>query len=176
MALNRFSRCCMKCNNRLGEAWRRLFSRTSRTRRTLVGLLFLLLTVLVMALPANAGSRTATTTISDNGSCSFTVTYTWSGFSGTALDAQVALAYRAAGGLNVFFAFAEFPNQVGSGGSVSATFTLTGTPTASHPYFGRGALLAPAKKGPYTQSSVRESVVSSGLLATQVCGTTATVS
>ena len=107
---------------------------------------------------------------------SFTVTYTWSGFSGTRLDAQVALAYRAAGGLNVFFAFAEFPNQVGSSGSVSATFTLTGTPTASHPYFGRGALLAPAKKGPYTQSSVRDSVVSSGLLGTQVCGTTATVS
>ena len=150
--------------------------RKTRTRRAFVGLLFLLLALMFVALPANAGPRTATTTISDHGGCSLTVTYMWSGFSGAGLDAQVALAYREAGGLNVFFAFADFPNQVGSDGSVSATFTLTGTPTASHPYFGRGALLAPAKKGPYTQSSVRDSVVSSGLLGTQVCGMTVAVS
>ena len=141
--------------------------RRTRARRAFVGLPFLLLALMLMALPANAGPRTATTTISDHGSCSFTVTYTWSGFSGTRLDAQVALAYREVGGLNVFFAFADFPDQFGSGRFRFGDVHLDRNAHRVDPYFGRGALLAPAKKGPYTQSSVRDSVVSSGLLGTQ---------
>jgi hypothetical protein len=144
--------------------------------RVLAVLLPLLLALtLVVLSPASAGQRTATTTITDHGDCSFTVTYEWTGFPGTGLDAQLALAYREVGGLNVFFAFADFPDQLGSDGSVAAKFTLSGTPTSTHPYFGRGALLAPAKKGPYTQSSVRGSVVYSGDVDTQACGSTVTV-
>ena len=146
-----------------------------RYRVLAVSLPLLLALSLVALSPANAGTRTATTTITDNGNCSFTVTYEWSGFPGTALVGQVALGYREAGGLNVVFARADFPNQDGSSGSVSATFTLTGTPGTAHPYFGRGALLAPGKHG-YTLSSVRGSVVYSGDVASQGCGSSVGVS
>ena len=117
--------------------------------RLLVTSLVLLLAAIV-AVSANAGkpsSTTATTTITDNGACSFTVTYTWSGFSGTGLEAELALGYKALGGADVFLAWTRVPNQAGSG-SVSATFTLTGTPTSSHQYLGTGNLLKPSKKYP----------------------------
>jgi hypothetical protein len=138
--------------------------------------LVLALTLIVLS-PASAGPRTATTTITDHGDCSFTVTYEWSGFPGTGLVAQVALGYRdEVWGLNSVFASADFPEEAGSpGNSVSAKFTLSGVPTDEHPYFGRGALLAPAKKGPYTLSSVRGSVVYSGDTDSQACGSIVTV-
>jgi hypothetical protein len=147
-------------------------------RRRLLGSSLLVLLALTIVVPASAGPRSATTTITDNGSCSFTATYTWSGFAGSGLVADVTLGYKEAGGLLVYFASADFPDQVGSGGSISATFTLTGTPTLkAHQYFGRGNLFTAAKKnGPYTLSSVRDSVVWSSNTAAQACGTVVTVS
>ena len=112
----------------------------ARARLALVGSLSLLLALTVIVLPANAGkpgSSAATATITDNGGCSFTVTYTWSGFSGTGLVAELALGYKGTGCANVVFAWTRIPNQAGSSGSVSATFSLTGT-GASHDYLGRG--------------------------------------
>ena len=94
-----------------------------RYRVLVVTLPLLIALTLIVLSPASADPRAAATTMTDNGACSFTVTYTWSGFSATGLDAQLALAYREGGGLNVFFAFADFPDQVGREGSVSATFT-----------------------------------------------------
>jgi hypothetical protein len=150
----------------------------TRAQRMLVGSLSLVLGLTFLVVPATAGQRTTTTTITDNpGGCSFTVTYTWSGFSGGGLVADVALGYEEAGGLDVVFAGADFPDQVGSSGSASATFTLTGAATVPHRYFGRGALLAKAKKNsPYNLSSVRRSVEYSDFLDPRACGSTVTVS
>jgi len=146
--------------------------------RLLVPSLVLLLALAVTVVPASAGKSAAAATLIDNGGCSFTVTYTWSGLSGTGLIASVSLGYREAGGLNVLFARADFPDHIGSGGSVSATFTLTGPPTATpYRYFGLGNLFKAGKKNsPYTLSSVRDSVVYSGDSAPQECGRTVMVS
>jgi hypothetical protein len=149
-----------------------------RTPRTIVSSLVLLLALTFVVLPANAGPRSATTTIADHGDCSFTATYTWSGFSGTELVAELAFEVRLAGGANAVLAKADFPNQVGSGGPVSATFTLTGTPTpTSFQFFARGNLFTIAKKNsPYTLTGVRDSVVYSSNTGAQACGTIVTVS
>jgi hypothetical protein len=146
--------------------------------RPLISTLLLLLALTLTVLPANAGPRSATTSIKDNTGCKFTVTYQWSGFSGTGLVAEVALGYREAYGVNVVFASADFPGQVGSGGPVSATFTLTGTPTSeTYQYFGLGNLFTSAKKNdPWTLSGVRDSVVYSTNTEAQACGTVVTVS
>ena len=54
-------------------------------------------------------------TITDFGNCTFKVTYTWSGFSGTGLEAELALGYKGFGGANVFIAWMRVPNQDGNG-------------------------------------------------------------
>ena len=145
--------------------------------RLLVSSLVLLLAV-ILAIPANAGkpgSTAATVSITDNGGCSFTVTYTWSGFSGTGLEAEVALGYKEAGGANVIIGWMRVPNQAG-GGSTSATFTLTGTPTSSHEYLGRGNLFKPSKKYPSGLAAVPNASAASGYLGAQACGSTVTIS
>jgi hypothetical protein len=68
------------------------------------------------------------------------------------------------GGTNVFFAWTPIPNQAGSGGSVSATFILTGTPTSSHQYFGHGNLFKVANKYPTGLTAVRDAAATSGYL------------
>ena len=140
--------------------------------RLLISSLFLLLTLTFIVLPANAGNpgSTAAATITDNGGCSFTVTYAWSGFSGTGLDAEIAFGYEEIGGLDRFLAWTFIPNQVGSSGSVSKTFTLTGTP-ATHQYFGLGELLKLGKNA----RAVRNSRTESGYLE-QACGSIVTIS
>jgi hypothetical protein len=146
--------------------------------RLLVPSLVLLLALTFMALPAGAGkpgSTTATATIVDHGDCSFTVIYEWSGFSGTGLHAELALGYEASGGLQVFIAWTFIPNQAGSSGSVSATFTLTGTP-ATHEYFGFAKLLKISTSDPTRARDVRNSFAESGYLEAQPCGSTVTVS
>jgi hypothetical protein len=135
------------------------------------------LLAVIFALPANAGkpSPTATTTITDNGGCSFTVTYTWTGFSGTGLEAELALGYKGLGGANVYLGWTRVPNQAGSSGSVSATFTLTGTPTSPHEYLGHGNLLKPSRKYPSGATGVPDASASSGYLAAQECGSTVSI-
>jgi hypothetical protein len=104
------------------------------------------------------------------------VTYTWSGFSGTGLVAELALGYNGIGGANIFLAWTRVPNQVGSGGSVSATFKLAGSPTTSHQYLGHGNLFAIAKKYPSGLTAVTNASAASEYLAAQACGPDATVS
>jgi hypothetical protein len=139
--------------------------------------LLVLLAGALIVIPARAGPRQATTTITDNHDCSFRVTYDWSDFPGNGFVAQVALGYREVGGLNVVFASSEVQDQPGAGGSFSATFTLTGTAASEHQYFGRGLLFAAAKKNtPWTQSSVRDSVTYSALTELRACGSSVTSS
>ena len=141
--------------------------------RLLVSSLVLLLALTFLALPANAGNpgSTATATVTDRGGCSFTVTYEWSGFTGTGLDAEIAFGYEEGGGLDVFLAWTFIPVGDGSSGSVSRTFTLTGTP-APHRYFGLGELLKIGK----SVRAVRNSRTESDYLDAQACGSTVTIS
>ena len=150
--------------------------RATQAPRLLLVLVVSLL-ALTIALPASAtGKRSATTILTDNSGCSFTVSYTWSGFSGAGLVAEVALGVRAAGGANIVFATQQFPGQAGSGGSVTATFTLTGPATPSRRFFARGLLFKLAKPtDPWTLESVRDSVVYSSDSAAQVCGSSVSV-
>lgn len=139
-------------------------------RRPLFVLAVLLLG-LTFVLPANAGkpnAASATATITVVGSCSFKVTYTWSGFSGTGLEAEVVLGSHEDGGLDFIYAWTFIPNQAGSSGSVSATFTLTGTPS-THEWFGFGQLFKSASR------TVRNSYAESAALA-EACGSDVTVS
>jgi hypothetical protein len=143
-------------------------------RRSVFVAAVLLLAITLFALPANAGKpnpASAATKITVVGSCSFLVTYTWSGFSGSGLAAEVALESAEAGGAKLFFGRKDFFDQAGSGGSVSATFTLAGAPS-THRFFGYGVLF---KIGGRT-SIVRNSYVESSALDPQECGEQVTIS
>jgi hypothetical protein len=140
-------------------------------RRPLFVTAVLLLALTFSVLPANAGkpnAASATATIAVVGTCSFKVTYTWSGFSGTGLEAEVILGSHEEGGLDFVYAWTFIPNQMGSSGSVSATFTLTGTPS-THEWFGFGQLFKSASR------TVRNSYAESEYLV-DTCGSNVTVS
>jgi hypothetical protein len=136
--------------------------------RLLTALLLLGLTF--FALPAHGGKPTgsATATITALEPCSFEITYTWSGFSGTGLEAEVVLGSHERGGLDFIYAWTFTPNQAGSSGSVSETFTLTGTPS-THEWFGFGQLFKSQSR------TVRNSYAESSSLA-ESCGSNVTVS
>jgi hypothetical protein len=140
-------------------------------------LLLLLFGVACVTLPAHAGKPSAgtTATITGNGACSFTVTYTWSGLSGTGLVAEIAIGYKGPFNADIVFAWTRVPNQAGSGGSVSATFTLTGA-AAPHEFFGRGNLFQTSRKSASGLTAVRNASAVSGYLASQECGLTPAVS
>jgi hypothetical protein len=92
-----------------------------------------------IALPA-AGQPTppaATTTFTDNGGCSVTVTYTWSGFQGHNLRAEYGVRWPDTGWIEFVIEVQAFP--VTGSGTLSHTFDLTGH--GSHTYYGRGHLL-----------------------------------
>ena len=132
----------------------------------------------LFAVPADAGKpqpATATTSISSLGTCVFTVTYTWSGFRGTDLQAELALGYKALGGARVVFAWTFVPSQIGASGSVSATFTLTGTPTTQE-YFGFGELFGSSNKDPSGLTAVKDSAANSAFLAPESCGSDVSIS
>ena len=135
--------------------------------------LFLPLTV--FALPANAGKPNqpqATTTIEPVGTCSFLVTYTWSGFSGSGLDAEVELASNVGGGAKLIYGRTYLLDQAGASGSFSAIFTLTGAPTASASQFlGSGLLFKIGGRA----SIVRNSYAESSALPPEACGTEVTI-
>lgn len=138
----------------------------------------LLLALTFYALPANAGKpnpASATTTITVVGTCSFEVTYSWSGFSGSELQAELVLGSHERGGLDFILAWTFVPDQAGSSGSASATFTLTGTPS-THEFFGFGQLLKVARNDPTRVATVKNSYAESDALAPQDCGPNVTVS
>jgi hypothetical protein len=134
-----------------------------------------MLAALTAAFPASAGKPTATasTTIEDKGNCSFAVTYAWSGFSGSGLDAELAIGYKGDFGADVFFAWTRIADNAGGAGTVTKTFTLAGDASA-HQFFARGNLFKVDKSGGLT--AVRGAAAKSVYLAAQSCGTTATIS
>jgi hypothetical protein len=71
---------------------------------------------------SEATAGRSTTTVSVSG-CSFTVTYTWSGFNGRELIASFGLYERKAG-LDMSFNLENVPGQLGKSGSVTHTFNL----------------------------------------------------
>jgi hypothetical protein len=139
-------------------------------RRPLFITALLLLAFAFFVLPANAGkpSASATATITALEPCSFEVKYTWSGFSGSGLEAEVVLGSHEEGGLDFIYEWTFIPNQAGSSGFVSATFTLTGTPS-THEWFGFGQLFKSASR------TVRNSYAESDYLE-QPCGPNVTIS
>ena len=147
-------------------------------RHRLLVTVVLLLALAVSALPANAGKpnqASVTTTITLAETCSFEVTYSWSGFSGTGLQAELVLGSHELGGLDLILAWTFIPGQAGSSGSVSATFTLSGPPS-THEFFGFGQLLKVAGNDPSRVSMVKNSYAESSALPPQTCGPNVTVS
>jgi hypothetical protein len=109
--------------------------------RLLVASLVLLLT-LTAALPAGGKpppppSGTATATITHNGGCSVTVTYSWSGFSGRNLVAQFGVRWPGEWGIVFGINTQRYP--VTGSGSATNTFDLTGH--GEHAFYGGGQLL-----------------------------------
>jgi hypothetical protein len=126
--------------------------------------LLLLIAVTSLALPAAgkpppAATGTAQATFTDNGGCSFTVTYTWSGFRGRDLRASYGVVRQVSSG-SYLWRFVDVYPATGSG-AASHTFALVGT--GAHTYSGRGRLTD--TKG----SVVQGSEVGSGTSATLTC-------
>ena len=105
--------------------------------RLLVVSLLSLLALTSMALPA-AGrppAGTATVSFTDNGGCSVTVTYTWSGFRGRDLTAAYGVVVSLGGGAEWWLL--DTVDAAGNG-TASDTFDLTGS--GSFTYYGGGRL------------------------------------
>jgi hypothetical protein len=76
----------------------------------------------------------ATATFTDNGNCSVEVTYTWSGFKGSALMAEYGVLWPGEGGIHFALLFTFYP--VSGSGTSSHTFDLTGRGTNTYSGFG----------------------------------------
>ncbi len=103
------------------------------SRSILAVFLVLIIALGSAARPAVAAkpAKTANVTLTAGpGPCDYTVTYTWSGFPGHGLTAQVRLVEVTGNALNVAFTFNQ-SGEVGKSGSYSHTFTLTGTSFAN---------------------------------------------
>ena len=146
--------------------------------RLLILSLMVIASVMLIAVPATAAppDRTAAVSITANGACSFTVEYVWTGFSGTGLEAEVAIGYRGEYGANVFLAWTLRPNQSGSLGSASATFTLSGSIEPPRQFFGHGNLFSQSNKSISGLKAVRDAAASSDLLEPQACGSDVSLS
>ena len=133
--------------------------------------------VMLIVVPATAAppNRTASVSITDNGGCSFTVTYAWKGFSGTELEAEVAIGYTEYD-THFFLAWTRTPNKSGSEGSASATFTLTGAAEEPRQFFGHGNLFSSSNKYLSGLKAVRDAAAISSHLAPQACGLDVSVS
>jgi hypothetical protein len=110
----------------------------TRARRVLVVSLLLLAALTFVALPAEGQtpqSPTATVTFKDNGNCTVTVTYAWSGFKGNILLAEYGVTWPGPGGTH-FAALLNIRDVTGSGTSGPHTFDLTGYGTNTYSGFG----------------------------------------
>ncbi len=109
--------------------------------RPLVALVVVLLASTAMAMPAGGqpqpATGTASVTLTHDGGCTVTVTYTWSGFKGRDLIAQYGVRWPGPGG-TVFGIHVQAYPVTGSG-TASHTFDLTGH--GEHAYDGGGQLL-----------------------------------
>ena len=108
-----------------------------RARRVLVVSLLLLAAFTFVALPA-AGqppqSPTATVSFTDNGNCTATVEYTWSGFRGSGFMAEYGVRWPGDGGIHFALLFTVYP--VTGSGTSSHTFDLAGHGTNTYSGFG----------------------------------------
>jgi hypothetical protein len=109
--------------------------------RCLVALVTLVLASTWMVVPAGGQppppSGTASVTFTQDGGCTVTVTYTWSGFKGRDLVAHYGVRWAGPGG-TVFGIHVQAYPVTGSG-TASHTFDLTGH--GQHTYYGGGQLL-----------------------------------
>ena len=146
--------------------------------RLLIVSLMVISSVMLIVVPATAAppDRTASVSITANGGCSFTVEYVWTGFSGTGLEAEVAIGYKGVFGANIFLAWTFKLNQSGSGGSASATFTLSGSIEPPRQFFGHGNLLSQSNKSISGLKAVRDAAASSDLVEPQACGSDVSLS
>ena len=145
--------------------------------RLLIASLLVVASVMLVVVPATAAppGRTASVSITDNGGCSFTVTYAWKGFSGTGLEAEIAIGYTEYD-THLFLAWTRTANKSGSEGSASATFTLTGATEEPRPFFGHGNLFSSSNKYLSGLKAVRDAAAISGHLEPQACGSDVSVS
>jgi hypothetical protein len=104
-------------------------------------------------------SGTSTTTMTVSG-CDFTVTYTWSGFSGRQLIATFGL-YQRVGTLDQSFNLENVEGQMGKSGSLTHTFKLTAGATGGRSILARGSLVDNRKYSQVSGSSSASSMVSS---------------
>jgi hypothetical protein len=145
--------------------------------RLVISSLLVVASAILIVVPTTAARTgpTATVKIEDKGGCSFTVTYTWEGFSGTGLEAEVAIGYSEYE-TNFFLAWTRTSNKSGSEGSASATFTLTGTIDEPRQFFGHGNLFSNSSKYLSGLKAVRNASAISGLLAPLECGSDVSLS
>lgn len=109
-------------------------------RRMLVASLMLLVAVAIVALPANAGKRTPSTAASISATantCTFHVTYSWSGVSG-ATNAYLRVLYQIPG--ESFARSAAADNVAVSGRSGTASVDLFVSGPGFQNFYGRGSL------------------------------------
>jgi hypothetical protein len=121
--------------------------------RLLVASLSLLLALTCVALPANGTpppAGTATVTVAQGQGCSVEVTYTWSGFRGSDLRAQLGVTWPA-GGMAEWRLLFESPPVTGSGMS-SHTFDVSDFGSNTYGGFGN---LSTSKGKVLTGSDVR---------------------
>jgi hypothetical protein len=100
----------------------------------------LLVALTLVALPAEGQtpqSPTATATFTDNGDCTVTVSYTWSGFKGSIFMAEYGVRWPGDGGIHFALLFNVYP--VTGSGTSSHTFDITGQ--GSNTYSGFGLLI-----------------------------------
>jgi hypothetical protein len=111
----------------------------------------LALTFFAVPVAGQPPSGMATVSFTDNGACSVTVTYTWSGFKGRDLSASVGVVRSLGGGAELWLYV--MVDAAGSG-TASHTFDLTGR--GSYTYYG-GGRLTNAKGWVLGDSDVRSS-------------------
>lgn len=109
------------------------------------------------ATTAPAGTSTTTMTVSG---CDFTVTYTWSGFTGRQLIATYGL-YARVGTLDQSFNLENTEGQMGKSGSLTHTFKLTAGATGGRSILARGSLVDNRKYAQVSGTSSASSMVSS---------------
>jgi hypothetical protein len=102
---------------------------------------------------------TSTTTMTVSG-CDFTVTYTWSGFSGRQLIATFGL-YERVGTLDQSFNLTNVEGQMGKSGTLTHTFKLTAGASGGRSILARGSLVDNRKYAQVSGSSSTSSMVSS---------------
>ena len=128
----------------------------ARGRRGLVTSLLMVIGALGLAMPVGAAKPEpplASTTLNMN-DCTFTVTYTWTGFKGGGFTAGLALVAGAGAIDDLPVVYFEAAHQTGRSGSVSHDFVLADGASNSGYFYARATLL---KRGVLVSGSLEDS-------------------